>query len=385
MKLNSATNTYFFATGGSWWSYDVTAVWQPNVCNTIYAWDTISNYYYCSPFHIVHILEVPRVNVKFEAQAGKINYGFDPTEAEPWTSVGVGSTQQVVQLNIGSGTDPSKISLAVPASDKVWVSQTNNFSLDANPLTISGLSPTNDATVVVHYSGLTNAIAALHVMVLPWITNSIGIYEIEDPQSTNTWQVGAPSATNILNELNSVYTQACVHFELANLTPTNVVVNYSYDNGGETTDALEKWFFPGDGKMETCEMNSTNLVNFLDLFSSNKASECVYFFRRSGMRSTLGWTPPRSMWSGVLTHKLDGTSSPLITLIVAHEVGHLLDLSTRDDVEDDGERNGHDLGTPPSGTGMLMRPFIDKPALEPEPRWMRHDDWWKANDTAGAR
>jgi len=303
----------------------------------------------------------------------RVFHGFDPTEAEPWTSVGVGSTQQVVQLNIGSGTDPSKITLAVQASDKVWVSQTNNFSLDVNLLTISGLSPTNDATVVVRYTGLTNAIAALHVMVLPWITNSIGIYEIEDQQSTNRWQVGAPSATNVINELNSVYAQACVYFKLADLTPTNLVERCSYDNGGDEP----KIWMAGNGMIDECEITSTNLVRWLNIISSGTATWCVYFFRNSGMLDTWGWTQPNCSWSGVCMHANPPLwkDNPYPSLVTGHEVGHLLQLCTRND---DGKK--HDQGTPPSGTSTLMRKEIDEKPQES--RWMRHDDWWQANKKA---
>jgi hypothetical protein len=62
---------------------------------------------------------------------------------------------------------------------------------------------------------------------------------------------------------------------------------------------------------------------------------------------------------------------------IRHEVGHTFGLATRNE----GGAGHHDSGPPPPGTDMLMLPRHPNP----EPIWMRHEDWQKANDTAKGR
>jgi len=304
---------------------------------------------------------------------GEINHGFDPTEAEPWTSVGVGSTNEIVQLFI---YDPyteyvSNIVLVVRASDtnNVSVTQTNGFTDGDNPLTIIGKEATSNATIEVRVQGMTNAIAALHVMVLPWITNSIGIYRIVDTNSPGTSPVGGPAATNIIATLNSVYTQACVHFTLA----TNLDMHISYD-------------LFRDGKLEEWEKQVVRAA--ITNHATWSEHRRVHLLRRSANSKEFGFARVGFPWAVAFTHDT-GLNLPLPTnlvlVTVAHEVGHQLGLSTRNDLQPDGKRENHDLGTPPSGTAALMRQYWDKPPPPPEPRWMRHDDWKKANLEAEAR
>ena len=368
-----------FPWGTEEFSVDVTEYWLANQMNLVQGWDCISNNsYYCSPFRIVHVLNVPGVEVKFQVKDGRINEGFDPTGGEPWTSVGVGSTNRIVQLVIGGELSPTNFELVVTeGADKVSIQPTGNLTA-SNELTIVGTGESADTRIEVRLKTTQTPLATLHVMVLPWVTNSIGIFEIVDPESSETCPVGAPSATNVINELNRIFAQACVCFQLIDLTPTNLSVNYRYDNGGD----IGLPAMVGNGRLDRCEKDSNGLNAFLDTLAWGMAHWCIYFFRDSGMHDVAGWTPLEPSehgWSGVFTHQY-GETIALVLWNTAHEIGHCLGLATRND---DGE--GHDLGAWPAETGKLMRPYLDKPPPPPEPRWMRHEDWAEANYWAKER
>jgi hypothetical protein len=63
--------------------------------------------------------------------------------------------------------------------------------------------------------------------------------------------------------------------------------------------------------------------------------------------------------------------------VIAHEIAHRLRLSTRNDLDLGSEGDFHDPGPFPSGTTGLIRSG-QRGGLG---KWLRHEDWHKANDT----
>jgi len=375
MTVNGATNW----TDG--FAINVTGSWYPNAQNDMRAWDAPglitgdTNYAYCSPFHIVHFLmQVPGVLVRF--QAHDINQGFDPTEVEPWVSVGVGSTNQNLQILIEGGD----VELAIKAGDegKVSVTPTNDFSdSEWTGLTIIGKSATPNAVIEVRKRGLTNAVAALHVMVLPWITNTVAIYRVEDQESEGTRPVGGPAAAEIIAGLNSIYTQACVQFSLL----SNALVNIVYDDGKVRDTARNAYSnsvpalyaFKKNGKLELGEEPSE-----LEQDSQWGGNCRLFLFKSSGI--TYGGGQPWAgycrrggvRWSVVFSGDIADVVTPFVA---AHEMGHQLELSTRND-----DGRNHDFGPVPSGSHALMHKSVWDYS-----RWIRRRDWKQANDTAADR
>ena len=85
------------------------------------------------------------------------------------------------------------------------------------------------------------------------------------------------------------------------------------------------------------------------------------------------------MWHGPnsLTQAEDsnGCESSILR-VIAHEVGHALEISTRKSKDQNGKDTPHDIGPFPKGTKALMFPSI------PNGRWMRHEDWRSGNSSA---
>jgi hypothetical protein len=276
-----------------------------------------------------------------------------------------------VQLSVledGNVPYVSNIVLFVSAEDaaKIDVSPNSGFTNGLNDLTITGKLPTSNAVIEVRVQGMTNAIAALHVMVLPWITNSIGIYRIVDTNSSLTAPVGGPNATNIINELNSVYSQACVRFVLTNTNTADSSTHFGYDSMSlRIPDRL-----PHSGAMEYGEEPE-------DLDNDNlwSGQGRVFLLREGNIGNVGGYTRDIGMkWCVVFTHN----TNPRTSLAIAHEVGHQLNLSTRGNPSN----KYHDEVAAPSGTGALMRRGLNVPAPNPEGRWMRWQDWQQANSNA---
>ena len=79
---------------------------------------------------------------------------------------------------------------------------------------------------------------------------------------------------------------------------------------------------------------------------------------------------------------VDDCLSTAIPLISTHEIGHTLWLSTW---VSGLTYTGHDHGPWPTGEGALMRSGTNDlgDIVEIPGRWIRHEDWKAANDTAG--
>jgi hypothetical protein len=304
---------------------------------------------------------VPKVEIK--ARDGMINYGFDNTGPEPWTSVCKNSEQNVVKLTIA----PAEI---VPQTELVIASGANSadvtpktFTSSTTDLTIIGKNAKGTTVINAIYKPTATVLTNLNVMVLPKRTPgiSVGIYRIEDPESEQTRPVGGPSDDDIINTLKDIFKQACIDFTLAEGLTTNIV--YDANN---------------DGKAQDAEI-STVIVNGLERWQGQIK---VFLFKNSGYPYpscdgvfVRGYTPSAFL-SVVFTSALTDNT-------IAHEVGHQLGLATRNN--DVGDK--HDAGPYPPGTESLMRSGISANCVQRIPigRWLRQEDWAESNRQAGQR
>lgn len=302
------------------------------------------------------------VSTEFRISPSNINYGWDPMGDAPWTSVGVGSTNQIVMLGIGGSISPDDVHLVITeGADKVNVSPTNGFTVGDNALTIIG-SNAGSATVEARIQPVGTVLSKLNIMVLSNRTLSVGIYRVEDWASTNTCPVGGPPDSQIVSNLNDIYRQTCIQFVLTNSFTTNIVYDGVFSP------------YQADGRADKDEAN--NSIACLGLLNGQVR---VFLFRNSGYPYDAtnqnvfvrGWTLNYS-YSVVYT-------TNMVTNTVPHEVGHQLLLPVRD-----WGVGHHDPDPVPPGTEHLMKSGAPVGQWWPVPtgRWLRKDDWEKANNTA---
>ena len=105
------------------------------------------------------------------------------------------------------------------------------------------------------------------------------------------------------------------------------------------------------------------------------ASKLIYVGQNEWVASGNALPDPRNL----APEDADGASFQMAR-IIAHEFGHYLEISSREAglVTPTG---GHDNGIHPSGTAPLMR----SGHIGTAGRWIRHEDWDKANRTAKDR
>jgi hypothetical protein len=243
-------------------------------------------------------------------------------------------------------------------------------------------------------------IARLNIIVLP-LRNEIAVrvYVIEDPTSTGTKFSTAPMITPpsnqlILDTLNDSFRQAGVRFKIdAGSTSTSNPTNIEYDDND-------------DGLMSQSEQETHVAPSNID---PNFDGIRVYFVKNSGFpypqapqHMVRGFANP----PGQPPHNFNfvANSNGYTHLVVAHEIAHNLGLSLAN------EEGGHDqppypkevIGDNPNGVAPVFPgvPHKSKPndallqAGTPEGqgvsfrlpwihgRWIRHEDWEMANDTA---
>ena len=349
-------------------SAELSGIWIMNATNYFVAGNRFG-LRFVEPFQIVHKLSVPTVEARFQAKAGEINHGFDPTEIDPWTSMGVGSTNQIVRLSLGGSIDISNIVLVASDTNKVTVFPTNNLSV-TNDLTIIGVAADTNTLIKVCLLGSTNAIATLHVMALPWRTNSVGIYRVTDSVSTNTVPEGAPTDNEVLTTLNDAFRQACVTF--TNAIPGNPSTNMfiSYDT------------YPCDSKMQTNEMAEVTAAAALW-----PGQLRVFFIKQSDIpyendlsKRVRGATPDAPGKNSFVFTVNCTSAGDNISWVAAHEIGHTLKLSTR---PNDWSKGKHDIGPygDPNKRGLMQPGLCNKVIQNIRSLWLWHEDWWQANWT----
>ena len=306
----------------------------------------------------------------------------DPPGEPVWTSVVSGSTSSVVaftcpasmastlSLHVTSGSQYG--ALVAPQDAAALSSGSTNITLSGS----AGLSSVETLIIQPCISG-TQPLAgpSLNAYVLPARTVSVGIYDVIDLTSSNSYDLvsgtdtlaNAPSYQTIINTMNDVFKQAGVTFVLSG----SGVENVHYDSNK-------------DGRAQPDEV-----ATIAQTLSSQPGRIHIYLTKTSGH--------PYGKNSTTYTrgyNTLDANGNPFsilfvntiiagggtVDLIGAHEMGHDLGLSVRvtDDV--------HDPGPFPIGTDGLMKSGAPDPTtgiLPANPgRWLSHEDWKAANDNA---
>ena len=362
------------------YTFEITGAWDP-AGNTMELWDCGNcaggeDDVYLAPYQIVHVLEVPTITGRFAARPGKINDGFDPTVADPWTSVGVGNDNEIVRLIV----EPASLAEAVTLVPGSAVTVTPTAPTGASTeLTIGGVTANADTPLEARLGDI--RLATLHVMVLPWRTVNVGIYRLTDSVTTNTVPDGAPSDDSVLTALNDAFRQACISFENANAGNPDQTITIRYDDGNTTIDGWTNR--ANNGRIEF-EEEAT--VVFTNLWSGQRR---LFFVKNSGI--TYAQDPTRFVRGNAyptLVGTFDGfvftvncaQAGDSMSLVAAHEMGHTLNLSTRRDWW--GQR--HDIGPygEPHVRGLMQPGLNQSLQIQNIPSvWMRREDWWEANFT----
>lgn len=220
---------------------------------------------------------------------------------------------------------------------------------------------------------------SLSVYVLPSRTVSVGIYDVIDLTSSNTYDVvngvktlgNAPTPQTIINTLDDVFKQAGVSFQLSGTGNVNV----HYDTSSK------------DGKLEEVEGNT-----IADALGNNTDNIQIYLTKASGVVYESDTNQYVRGFSGGDTQKFSfvcvntiTSGSGSVDLVAAHEVGHDLDLAFRNRTN-----GGHDPGPfPPesqaTGLGLMISGApnsITHVAPANPGRWLPHEDWRHANESA---
>jgi len=311
-----------------------------------------------------------------------INQGFDPRSGEngrsPWASVVEGKTSDAVKLVLPDNAAEMKLFVVDDGfgTDLVDVAPKEGLKPGDNNIQLIGKGGGGDsvATAIIEVREGTDTgklIAKLYVMVLPPRTVSVGIYRIGDDRiRDNATQVPSqpptlPTNDEIKSELNDLFAQAGVSFTIS--TDSKAVPNLPFDANG-------------NGAVDAEDLNEID--NAVDGFN---APRCIVLAQVSGTTSD-GSSFPR----GIRTSDEAGkgclvfvtNSGSYAATIASHEIGHLLNLSVYGPSDGPGVPANdvrHDPGPFPNGTfGLLQKGTgFNHPG-----RWLGHDDWKKANETA---
>lgn len=320
-------------------------------------------------------------------QIEPINQGFDPRVTKenpwPWASVVKGGVSNVVKLVLpgnaaqmrlvvkAQGSGPAEVQVKEHGAQEPPAQELAGLKDGDNLIELIGLMGSNEVTeasVEVHLSEAQGAdtgevVAKLNVMALPPRTVSVGIYRVGDdrPLQGSTEPRAklplTPANEEIRTELNNLFAQAGISFTIS--AESKPIPNVAFDdNSNGAVDGPE---------LDTIEAAAESVTAPLRVVLADK----------KGLKST-GELFPRGV-------NLDAPGACLVFVrdsgehtatIAGHELGHILNLSfyTRDS-------EMHDPGPFPSGTEGLMQPGrgVDHPEMG---RWLGHDDWRVANETA---
>jgi hypothetical protein len=205
-----------------------------------------------------------------------------------------------------------------------------------------------------------NILAKLHVMALPPRTVPVGIYRIGDDRLRDNGQPRmlpptTPTNNDIKNELNDLFAQAGISFTIS--SDSKSIPNLPFDDDG--SGEVDSW------EIATIDQAAAGFDAPLRLVLAEK-----YGLTSNGdpFPRGIGLETPRACL--VFVHD----SGIYAATIAGHEIGHLLNLSfySHDDAK-------HDPGPFPAGTEGLMQPGSGS---NHPGRWLGHDDWRTANETA---
>lgn len=336
------------------------------------------------PVIIVH-------KVEFKAKAGEINNGFEPREKVrdggfyAWTSVDKDATSEVTKIEFEPSTAAGNIELVVATGGASVDVTPKTFSAGSTDLMLTGQGTAGDAVVDARIGSTGPACQKLNIMVLPKRGPvGVGIYRIWDSQSPGTaLPVGLPTDAAIVAAMNECFVQAHITFQVDGSSGT---YNVHYDTMQPPVTS-SGWTSGSDGKFQADEQSA-----FLEIEPSPwRAHLKLFILRANGDAENLHRRVPystlllegfQSDW--LFNHVVmftDPCVRPLVQ-VIPHEFGHVLGLAF---YSDDG--GSHDLGAWPQDTEKLMRQGVpsgpvENPTFPAFGRWLRHEDWRKANDEA---
>lgn len=203
-----------------------------------------------------------------------------------------------------------------------------------------------------------------------------------DPQSPLTGEILRPSMIVLRGHLDDIFKQAGIRFDLGTERELNFVFDFN-GNGridGEIYETGSEWQGLNKGVMF-----------FVNRDEEVSDTEPVIVFVRESTATDNSYAPRAHAWSTLDPHRKKGamifslafTNNDARGTAAAHEIGHLLLISTDDPAA------GHDNieHKDPATSEMvwsLMRSGIINGEVQAYPgKWLRKADWIRANQTAG--
>ncbi|MEI6607429.1 MAG: hypothetical protein WCP35_19130, partial [Verrucomicrobiota bacterium] len=306
--------------------------------------------------HKTLILLLP---VELTATPGKVHLGFDPpnkTEDDPpdvyWASVVQGKDNNILHLRIPL---PESVEWRIDPGDEAMVDiLPKTFAKETTDLTLKGKG--NNAAAVettinlVRRDQINTVLMTLKVLVLPQREKHLAIYRLEDPGAPRTQfaqppVVDLPTDDEIVAACNDCFDQAGVHFTLHSSSGS---YQFPYDARGLTLEAGYSSEFPlraSDGKL-TADEKQALMESYTPLNGQerNPAADDIFpvktgdietfrmiLIKESGL--LYGTDYPGQMirgfaGAGLFARNLQQKTQ--ISLATAHEAGHILKISTKD-------------------------------------------------------
>lgn len=380
------------------------------------------------------------IKVDLVADPGKIHHGFDPpnpaegdSEDEYWASVVQGGVNDIINLELGSASLAELIECRIASGGEAYVEiSPTNYTAATTELTITGKPNLGDdiyePTIQFVLKANGEVLKTLKVMVLPQWSIEAGLYSLEDLASSGTAISGLPSWGDCITVCNDVFKQAGVSFTLHSSSGART---YPYDTRGFYEiftgvpiygyDATAPLRTP-DGAMTPDEMDALTktyesngipvyLPPSLSLFECSTLDDTVSMVVVNAGAEPYSGSGPPYIRGGAgrpgFVYAKNLVSGAHLKLAIAHEIGHVLDLSQAsedgshdippysDEVADDLPNGvaGVKPGPAYGGTQHLDEPekavmASGSPAGGKLPwlhgRWMRYEDWKAANQAAKA-
>ncbi len=359
--------------------------------------------------------------IEFQAQDGKLNDGFDPP-LEEWqdegqrniwhtsvAKVSPNNVNMVVKIVFPSAHVAQQYQLVVPTASQPHVDVSpKTFTASQTDLTITGMNGSSarfEAEIHLRKKGQTAVYGKLVVDVMPWQTLSVKAYKLEPNIALNRGKVTLPlpSLASLEAELNARFKQACVSFNFTSATVLEDEFEYDTDPQDGYLQTVRVTYTGSGLNISTSEVSAvggqasafTGSVNIAFVgqlaetttdqqnVDTTSTSTLGINLNVTGLANTAfisanRWNTPFSYSN---SENADGASFA-IQRVIAHEVGHVLNLSKRAFFSGTlyvPAFEKHDNDPSPEGTAALLRPG----PVGPVGRWMRFEDWREANDHAG--
>lgn len=368
---------------------------------------------------------VIREACEVRARSGRISYGFDPMmegdhspthavndDEEPrwWASVvksGPNSINEALEVAFVSVSDPRNYELAVlpQFADDLEVEPTGPLPGPVVPIRLRGKidpdtinSPVSTRVVIRNIAKPHHVLFTLDVVVLPEARVDLAIYRAIGPEIDGERSMplppDLPTNEEIRDELNRIFKQAGITFVLS---PHSKSVEVDYD--------LNR-----DGRLDSSEPQNSEMRRLFGNPALSQAKLNLVILKGPLKRQitkgeALGWCPldsnGRMLGNQVfaLTSFFQASGDAandwrLFHLTCAHEIGHALDLGTRNSYSPIYRRKmeanlKHDfgvfpgpLGSPRHMQGNFMESGLMAPGVKYGCDWMRHEDWFEGNAVA---